>query len=319
MTEEKMSLDEFIGELRNRLEERLEGVAVFPNTVWKQNDVVCHGLSFREGKKKEAPIIYVDAFYQRYLEGEDIGEFEDRIYAIYETCREYEFDLSWMDKFDLAKDKIVYSLMNRKTNEEVLKERVHEPFLDLEKMYYLELNERMTVPIRNCMVDRWQVSEEEIKKVAEQNVSVLKPASVRRLDEVMFGEPIEELPFLAYVVTSEDLTLGAAVLAYVGVAEEIYEKIGPYTAMPSSVHEWILMPGDISEIGIERAEEIIQDANRTCVKPEDYLGDHAYVFDVQTRTLQPVYSENWIKTHESEERSEMTVEKKTPAKRRGGR
>jgi len=318
MTEEKMSLDEFIGELRNRLEERLEGVAVFPNTVWKQNDVVCHGLSFREGKKKEAPIIYVDAFYQRYLEGEDIGEFEDRIYAIYETCREYEFDLSWMDKFDLAKDKIVYSLMNRKTNEEVLKERVHEPFLDLEKVYYLDLNEQMSVMIRKSMVERWQVSEEEIKKVAEQNITVLKPVSVRRLDEVLFGEVMEESSPVLYVVTSEDRRRGASVLAYEGVAEEIYEMIGPYMALPSSIHEWILVPGDISEIEIEKAEETIREANKNCVEPEDYLGDHAYVFDVQTRTLQPVYSEAWVKAHESEVQSEETVEMKAePRKRRG--
>ena len=51
--------------------------------------------------------------------------------------------------------------------------------------------------------------------------------------------------------------------------------------IPSSVHEWILLPqGEVDSV--EEIKEIIVGINRSCVEPEEVLSDKVYLYKAGT-------------------------------------
>ena len=75
-----------------------------------------------------------------------------------------------------------------------------------------------------------------------------------------------------WVITTEDGKFGASAILYVDYLDI---PNGDYFAIPSSVHEWILLP-DNGSYEIEAVNEIINQVNGEQVSPEERLGDHAY-------------------------------------------
>lgn len=75
-----------------------------------------------------------------------------------------------------------------------------------------------------------------------------------------------------WVVTTEDGNYGASAIIYVNYLDI---PNGDYFAIPSSIHEWILLPDDGS-YNIDDINEIINQVNGEQVPPEERLGDHAY-------------------------------------------
>ena len=80
------------------------------------------------------------------------------------------------------------------------------------------------------------------------------------------------------VLTTRDQVNGAGVLFCDAVLQKIWQKLGNYYLLPSSVHELIVVP--VSE-GIDRSEltEMVRTINATEVAPEDRLSDQVYLYD----------------------------------------
>jgi hypothetical protein len=146
----------------------------------------------------------------------------------------------------------------------------------------------------------WDVTLEELKALAVQNTEELFPASIKSMEEVLSGilsegvlgsseENItEELSMQLfpdsknnaqpkmYILTNQKGINGASCLLYENVIRQFAQKINSdLYILPSSIHEIILIPNDIS-MNKETFTKMVEDVNRTQVAAEEVLSDHVY-------------------------------------------
>lgn len=95
-----------------------EGGNITINHVIKNNGCEMDGLVIMEKGKDIAPTIYLDSFYELYTNGENIKNIIRQIELIYEQNKNnVTFDVNILKHFDTIKDKIVYKVVNYRSNE----------------------------------------------------------------------------------------------------------------------------------------------------------------------------------------------------------
>ena len=108
-------------------------------TVTKNNGTRRTGILFKQEDSNLAPTIYLEEFYQKYLKGQQVPDLADSICSIYQEIRvKKTCDCQNLFDFNHVKEHIVYKLIRRDANEELLKQIPYEPFLDLAVVYYIQ-------------------------------------------------------------------------------------------------------------------------------------------------------------------------------------
>lgn len=241
-------------------------------TVTKNNGTRRTGILFKQEDSNLAPTIYLEEFYQKYLKGQQVPDLADSICNIYQEIRvKKTCDCQNLFDFENVKEHIVYKLIRRDANEELLKQIPYEPFLDLAVVYYIQIdNTRFgsaAIQIRNEHLRYWRVEKEEIRRLAEKNTPRIYPAQIQKIVRFM------------YVATNEQCSLGAAVMRYPDFREKVRGMIrGDFYILPSSIHEVILVPESFG-LEPERMAEMVKEINQTGVAPEEVLSDSVYYFD----------------------------------------
>lgn len=241
-------------------------------TVTKNNGTRRTGILFKQEDSNLAPTIYLEEFYQKYLKGQQVPDLADSICSIYQEIRvKKTCDCQNLFDFNHVKEHIVYKLIRRDANEELLKQIPYEPFLDLAVVYYIQIdNTRFgsaAIQIRNEHLRYWRVKKEEIRRLAEKNTPRIYPVQIRQIVRFM------------YVATNEQCSLGAAVMRYPDFREKVRGMIrGDFYILPSSIHEVILVPESFG-LEPERMQEMVKEINQTGVAPEEVLSDSVYYFD----------------------------------------
>ncbi len=241
-------------------------------TVTKNNGTRRTGILFKQTDSNLAPTIYLEEFYQKYLQGQQVPDLADSICSIYQEIRvKKTCDCQNLFDFNHVKEHIVYKLIRRDANEELLKQIPYEPFLDLAVVYYIQIdNTRFgsaAIQIRNEHLRYWRVEKEEIRRLAEKNTPRIYPAQIQKIVRFM------------YVATNEQCSLGAAVMRYPDFREKVRGMIrGDFYILPSSIHEVILVPESFG-LEPERMAEMVKEINQTGVAPEEVLSDSVYYFD----------------------------------------
>lgn len=241
-------------------------------TVTKNNGTRRTGILFKQEDSNLAPTIYLEEFYQKYLKGQQVPDLADSICSIYQEIRvKKTCDCQNLFDFNHVKEHIVYKLIRRDANEELLKQIPYEPFLDLAVVYYIQIdNTRFgsaAIQIRNEHLRYWRVEKEEIRRLAEKNTPWIYPVQIRQIVRFM------------YVATNEQCSLGAAVMRYPNFREKVRGMIrGDFYILPSSIHEVILVPESFG-LEPERMQEMVKEINQTGVAPEEVLSDSVYYFD----------------------------------------
>ena len=243
-------------------------------TVTKNNGTRRTGILFKQEDSNLAPTIYLEEFYQKYLKGQQVPDLADSICSIYQEIRvKKTCDCQNLFDFNHVKEHIVYKLIRRDANEELLKQIPYESFLDLAVVYYIQIdNTRFgsaAIQIRNEHLRYWRVEKEEIRRLAEKNTPRIYPVQIRQIVRFM------------YVATNEQCSLGAAVMRYPDFREKVRGMIrGDFYILPSSIHEVILVPESFG-LEPERMQEMVKEINQTGVAPEEVLSDSVYYFDVE--------------------------------------
>lgn len=241
-------------------------------TVTKNNGTRRTGILFKQEDSNLAPTIYLEEFYQKYLKGQQVPDLADSICSIYQEIRvKKTCDCQNLFDFNQVKEHIVYKLIRRDANEELLKQIPYESFLDLAVVYYIQIdNTRFgsaAIQIRNEHLRYWRVEKEEIRRLAEKNTPRIYPVQIRQIVRFM------------YVATNEQCSLGAAVMRYPDFREKVRGMIrGDFYILPSSIHEVILVPESFG-LEPERMQEMVKEINQTGVAPEEVLSDSVYYFD----------------------------------------
>lgn len=275
----KMDYTKFIRTMQNKVKENLcSDVTVEIHSTVKNNGTIRTGLIFNQPGVNVSPTIYLEEFYDQYLQGESVNDLVLSIQEIYEKVKvKKSFPYNNILDYSKMKDRIVYKVIRRESNEELLKQIPYENFLDLAIVFYalLETTEfgTATLLIRNEHLRGWQISKKEIIEAARENTPKLLPIEVGMLTEYM------------YIVTNSMRSFGAAVMTYDGVLKQIRAMLGEnFYVLPSSVHEIILVP---ESYGMERShlQEMVKEINRTEVENEEILSDNVYYYSGKEERL----------------------------------
>ena len=238
-------------------------------TVTKNNGTRRTGILFKQEDSNLAPTIYLEEFYQKYLKGQQVPDLADSICSIYQEIRvKKTCDCQNLFDFNHVKEHIVYKLIRRDANEELLKQIPYEPFLDLAVVYYIQIdNTRFgsaAIQIRNEHLRYWRVEKEEIRRLAEKNTPRIYPVQIRQIVRFMC------------VATNEQCSLGAAVMRYPDFREKVRGMIrGDFYILPSSIHEVLLIPVD-EDVSAWDMRQVVETVNHQIVSDEEILSNHVY-------------------------------------------
>lgn len=277
-----------------------EGGNITINHVIKNNGCEMDGLVIMEKGKDIAPTIYLDSFYGLYTNGENIKNIIRQIEVIYEQNKNnVTFDVNILKHFDTIKDKIVYKVVNYRSNEKLLEQVPHKRILDLAVVFYClldnEYGRSATALIYNNNLKNWNVTIDDVYKAALKNTPDLlhsKISSMAALFEKcgvnVDGEEVDlkdYVPSDMYVLTNESKLNGAACILYENVLYDFAQKLGAdLYILPSSVHEVILLP-KLSMFEKDELVNMVKEVNTEGVAADEVLSDHVYEYNRTERLI----------------------------------
>mgnify|MGYP007082451466 FL=1 len=277
-----------------------EGGNITINHVIKNNGCEMDGLVIMEKGKDIAPTIYLDSFYELYTNGENIKNIIRQIEVIYEQNKNnVTFDVNILKHFDTIKDKIVYKVVNYRSNEKLLEQVPHKRILDLAVVFYClldnEYGRSATALIYNNNLKNWNVTIDDVYKAALKNTPDLlhsKISSMAALFEKcgvnVDGEEVDlkdYVPSDMYVLTNESKLNGAACILYENVLYDFAQKLGAdLYILPSSVHEVILLP-KLSMFEEDELVNMVKEVNTEGVAADEVLSDHVYEYNRTERLI----------------------------------
>lgn len=290
------SFEEFIEEIRNNildyLPEEYEDADVDIREVYKNNNVALTGLNVHpETVNNILPTIYLDDYYKKYQNGTNMNVvLEDMAETIVSHTPNVNVDLELFTNWEFIKQRVYPRLNAIKGNEEYLKNKVYTPVDDLAVTYYILVGESpvntASVMVTNNLFERYNISKEVLHEKAFENMHISYPAKVESIVEQLVKVlPPEETEVMRnevplYVVSNEKGMNGAVEILDPHTMDLIKETLGnqEYLAIPSSVHEFLIMPMEESGSFREMAA-MIQMVNQTAVSKEEILSDHPYKID----------------------------------------
>lgn len=277
-----------------------EGGNITINHVIKNNGCEMDGLVIMEKGKDIAPTIYLDSFYELYTNGENIKNIIRQIEVIYEQNKNnVTFDVNILKHFDTIKDKIVYKVVNYRSNEKLLEQVPHKRILDLAVVFYClldnEYGRSATALIYNNNLKNWNVTIDDVYKAALKNTPDLlhsKISSMAALFEKcgvnVDGEEVDlkdYVPSDMYVLTNESKLNGAACILYENVLYDFAQKLGAdLYILLSSVHEVILLP-KLSMFEKDELVNMVKEVNTEGVAADEVLSDHVYEYNRTERLI----------------------------------
>ena len=275
-----------------------DAVARITTTV-KNNGVVLSGLSISKQGVNAAPTIYMENFYQDYLNGMDIEDIAKKVIEIYQnTIPERNLDFEFFEKYDEVKKKIFIKLINKDSNEELLESVPYEPFFDLAVVCYCKISSdeigEGSILIRNEHLKMWNIDKEQLLCDAKTNSETKVKMQIRGIGDVLSDMNADFECELSdfdrqeanrlYVVSSQEGYFGAMHMAIPSCLKEMESKLdGDFYIIPSSIFEILILPkedGDFESLG-----KMIREVNATCVNREEVLSDHAYYYSAKEETL----------------------------------
>lgn len=309
-----MKFEEFVNEIINRLEQKLN-MEVLSKEVLKNNGLKLTGACVVSPDSNMSPTIYLNGFYEEYCVGRDMNKIvEDIINGYKNSTATIDFHPSCLMEYEKAKERIVFKVVNRERNQELLKEVPYVEYLDLAIIFYYLVDDRnhgfASIIIRNEMMEAWNLSVEELNKVAQENTPKLMPARIDKMEDIIRGilfdqeigkrsEPLTETERIIieetvteevemqmngnmetkmYVIGNKSGVFGAASLLYQNLLKEFAEKIqDDLYILPSSVHETIAIPTACVSDGMD-LKYMVEDVNNTQVEPEEVLSNTVYKF-----------------------------------------
>lgn len=263
----------------------------------KNNSTDRIGIMLTDESTNIHPTIYLEEFYQQYLDGRDTFDIAHNITNLYSEIRfEESWDTNQILDFELAKTRIAYKLIHFEKNQRLLKDVPHLKFLDLAIVFYILLDKTekgaASVLITHDMLKHWNQSLMKIYCYAASNTPALLTAELMPMNDVIIEllgensddyEPDEENHM--YILSNEQRHFGAACILYDPVLEDIGKIFeDDFYILPSSIHEVIVLSAKYASSQTD-LDEMINEINNTQVSEEEILSDHAYYYNRKTKRL----------------------------------
>ena len=237
------------------------------------------------------PLIYPGDYESRFCAGESLESLADEILEQVNRTRETaDIPGDFFRTYEGVRDGIFCRVINADKNRALLDEIPHEIHENLAIVFYYELQETWmedaTILIRNEHLELWDKSACEIKNTAWKNTIKKKVVKFKKLSQVLaeYGlfetEMMEDNPL--YLLTNEQGGFGAVTAFYPDVlakcAEELHSNL---ILLPSSIHEWLLLPSDVCDRAGDPDElrVMVREINRSQLEEKEILSDEIYFYD----------------------------------------
>lgn len=266
--------------------------------VRKNNGLLLDGVCIEQPGELIAPTIYLNSHYQEYKKGRSLEEICHLVLETYRTrCTFPDLDPSMFQDFGCLRDKVIYRLVNARSNQELLDEIPYIPFLDLAVIFCIYLaeseTEQMTALIRNSHLKLWDIGLEDLEECGKQNTPKLLPYTVKSLSQVitefsvdspdslsqpsdLFDSKEDFYEFPLYVLTNKRNLYGAACIRYPDAIKNFADsRNSDVLILPSSIHE-VLITADTPEVDYDLISQIVYDINQSDVPIEDRLSNQVY-------------------------------------------
>ena len=278
----------------------------------KNNSVRLVGIEFHKPDSTVSPVLYMESYYEDIKQGKEVGivmqdiansyiQHERSSRAIDErSLKDYEYVRQWIEPV----------LLNTADNREMLAQMPHRKMADLSLFYSVVFPDqgddmRASMKIKNGHMAYWSVSEQDLYTQAISNIESRETNTLFPMDSVLAamltgrengqnllkatpGENMQSLPGGMHVLTNEQKTYGASLLAVPGIMEKVSQLLPEgYYILPSSIHETIILP---KPCGVPAKElgEMVRDINRTQVNREERLSDCVYEYDKEKHAIRQV-------------------------------
>ena len=265
------------------------------NEVLKTN-VKRDGLTILKKGECISPTIYLEPYYMRLIQKEDISTIIDEIISLYERANKNgnnaAFDVSFIKDFNQIKDKLFVRLINRHMNKELLNESPYAYFLDdfaIVPYCAVDMVEDGVASFRinNLHMQLWGVETNELIEIAITNTKVKFGVELQNMMDVLFGMgAIEQLPFPEvfnppmFVLTNKQKLNGASVILFDDVLKNFAKEHGNFYVIFSSVHECLLIPDDY-QMDIDTLTSMNRQVNDSEVACDEVLGTKAYFYNAE--------------------------------------
>ena len=187
---------------------------------------------------------------------------------------------------ETIKDRIAFRLISKERNRLLLDTIPWIPFLDLAIVFFLKLDSdpdsTVTALIPASLSESWQLSPEDLFKIAIQNMPSLFPPQLTPLEELLFQNfhPGFITPNTCpiYVLTNNYGTCGAACMLYENIIKDFADCWeSDVIIFPSSIHEVLIM-ADEKLYDYDALSQMVAEINRDVVSEEEVLSDFIYIF-----------------------------------------
>lgn len=251
------------------------------------------------------PAINMNLMYDSYVRTGDLDQVCERaantMQEALNTAKNIRINFD-MD-FEGVKDKICYKLVNREANAELLEHVPNTPYLDLNYVYYIvvENNEDclQTCLIKDGMAEKLGVTTEQLHSIAQENTRKMFPEKILEMRAVLMelydskgieldDEELQDLQQEDFnnmiVISSTRGKNGAVLMTDPEVRQQVFDKIGgDFYMCFSSIHECIAMP--TSSMDPDTFAVVVHDVNMCNVDLCERLSNQVYYGNAKENTL----------------------------------
>lgn len=268
--------------------------------IIKNNDVKLDGLVIQEKNCNVSPTIYLHQYYERYCRGISFEIILDDIRNVYEENKvDKDVDVSIFSNFDKAKSHIVYKLINREMNQELLKDVPFIPYLDLAIIFYYYFDNPKaefsygSVLIHNNHACLWGVDKNDLMKYAKINTPNIMGVTIENMNNFILEHERESFEGLdsidaimpLYILSNRSKINGAACILYDNLLAEISSDFNSdLVIIPSSVHEVLFFP-TIELDSYSNFNDLVKEVNANELEPQDILSDHLYYYSKSNNAI----------------------------------
>jgi len=278
-----MEIKEFMQELGLELSKKTDLEFEFKE-ITKNNNVKLNAVIIGEGNIK--PTIYVDDMFRAVESGK--RTLEQVVSDLLDTYEENKKPCINVNTEQFSKEYIlegvVMDVVNAEMNKDKLQEIPHIPYLDLAIVFYKEIDDTERFLITNDIMERYQLSIDEIKQVAKYPALSIKT----------MGETLAELTGQAFVLTdnrdilvvsSESKVHGAVHIFNDEMLEELAQEFKDgFYVIPCSIHEILILTQQLGPSANEIIDMIHQ-VNETELRADEVLSNSLYTYDANEKTL----------------------------------
>jgi len=285
-----MNFNEFqstvVAQIKDFLPSDYADATVEVNEVVKNNDTKLHGIVIRKTNNPVAPCIYLESFYERYEDGDNINDILYDIANIRIQNERQDINADDFCNWNKVKDKVVAKLINKNMSGDYLKDKPHKIFGDLATVYMIEAfssdNGSGHVSVSDKIFDGYNITLDELHDAAMNNL--IKQFDFRGMRELLIsmGMPEQMIPTdepEMYVLTTQSKMFGASLILSDSIMKTIREKIGrDFVIIPSSIHEVIILPIPEDSMDMGDLTEMINSVNSSSLESTDVLSNHPYLY-----------------------------------------